>query len=527
MANRAENGPRPEPARPVKPRKRQYVDKLIMAVDKQEVLLESGEVHPLSQLPLLVTSEPSSIVVAHHMGAIIRFLDAEFDKNPLWNFKATPIERTAWAPNRKRKAVMKDCIIGYFGFKGERKQRGHYHYPLSPHIFCLKSVNELRKGIPGETATIHKLMEWAKEVRTFLHKHELNLSPTAGGIAAQLLRDEKFYPSARRKVPRHTNASARIQLPGNYYRLYEAKEGRSIHRAAYLDQSAAHHTAAIELEFPSANTLMRHGRYATGKDLPFARFGTPKYNDFISRYGLFYLAFEAPRFFSGDFPLPACDTSPGYARGYFYSNELPYLEELGVRIRHIIACWVSPDCDTGLNTYAEWALEQIKDAPQDSKPWLKPTLLATYGVLAAKPKFLEFGYKHCKNGTPTKYPCGSGFLEVEARKTKKMREPLMANVIHRGMIEAQTRLRSLRYSRELTSQGYTILAVYADSVFVESSKDLPLVPPPWRVQEYLTALRFQSSTHFTSLELSKTPGLSPNFRDRAKLPPRPKRKVRV
>jgi hypothetical protein len=422
---------------------------------------------------------------------------------------------------------MKDCIISYFGFKGERKQRGLYHYALSPHIFCLKSIHELRKGIPGEFATPHKLMEWGKEIREFLQKHELNLSPTAGGIAAQLLRDERFYPTARRKVPRHTNATARIQLPGNYYCLYNAKEGRSIHRAAYLDQSAAHHTAAAELDFPSSNSLMRHGRYSTGKDLPFARHGTEKFNDFIGRYGLFYLAFEAPRFFDKDFPLPNCGDSEGYHRGYFYSNELPYLADLGVRIRHIIACWVSPDRDPGMNEYAKWALEQIKSAPQDAKPWLKPTLLSTYGVLASKPKFLEFGYKRCKNGTPTKYPCGSGFLEVEAKRSKKMREPLMSNVIHRGMIEAETRLRSLQYARELTSQGYTILAVYADSVFVESSKDLPLIPPPWRLQEYLTALRFQSSTHFTSLEISKTPGLPENFRNRAKLPPRPKRKVTV
>jgi hypothetical protein len=527
LANRADNAPYPVPNRPLKPRKKAHIDKPIMAIDRQQVLLESGEVHDYADLPLLVRSQPSSIVVAHHFGEVIRYLDSHYGANPMWQFRAAPVERTAWAPNRSRKAVMKDCVISYFGFKGERKQKGHYHYPLSPHIFCLKSVNELRKNIPGETATIQKLMEWAKEIRDFLQAHDLNLSPSAGGIAAQLLRDEKFYPSARRKVPRHTNATARTQLPGNFYRLYSADEGRSVHKAAYLDQSAAHHTAAVELDFPSANTLQRWGRYSTTKDLPFARFGTAKYEDFINRYGLFYLAIETPRFFAKDFPLPNCGNDEGgYRRGYFYSNELPYLKEIGVRIRHIIACWVSPDKDTGLNKYAEWALEQVRNADPNSKPWLKPTLLSTYGVLAAKPKHLEFGYKRCKNGEPKKYPCGSGFLEVEAKKTKKMREPLMANVIHRGMIEAQTRLHSLRYARELTSQGYSILSIYADSIFIDSSKDLPLITPPWRVQEYLTTLRFQSATHFTSQEISKTPGLPENFRNRAKLPPRPNRKVK-
>jgi hypothetical protein len=475
---------------------------------------------------MLVRTQPSSIVVAHHFGDIIRYLDSHFDPNPLWQYRAAPVERTAWAPERKHKTVMKDCVISYFGFKGERKQAGHYHYALSPHIFCLKSVSELRKGIPGETATIIKLMEWAKEIRSFLKTHDLNLSPTSGGIAAQLLRDERFYPNARRKVPRHTNAKARDQLPGNYYRLYNVKRLTS-YKAAYLDQISAHHTAAAELDFPSSNTLMRFGRYSTLQDKSFAKAGTPKYDDFISRYGLFYLAFEAPRFFNSDFPLPNCGPGGDYHRGFFYSNELPYLAALKVRIRHIIACWVSPDKDTGLNKYAAWAIEQVKNAPNNSKPWLKPTLLSTYGVLAARPKHLEFGYKHAKNGEPKKYPCGSGFIDVEARRTKKAREPLMANVIHRGMIEAQTRLRSLQYAKELTSYGYNILAIYADSIFVESTKDLPFIEHPWRIQQYLTGLRFQSSTHFTSQEISKTPGVPADWRDRARIPPRPsKRKVK-
>jgi hypothetical protein len=241
---------------------------------------------------------------------------------------------------------------------------------------------------------------------------------------------------------------------------------------------------------------------------------------------LFYLAFEAPLFFDSDFPLPNCGPGGTYRRGFFYSNELPYLKALGVRIRHIIACWVSPDLDTGLNKYAAWAIEQIQKAPADSKPWLKPTLLSTYGVLAAKPKHLEFGYKRAKGGEPKKYPCGSGFIDVQAKRTKKAREPLMSNVIHRGMIEAQTRLRSLEYAKELTHDGYDILAIYADSIFVDSNKDLPFIKPPWRIQQHLTSLRFQSATHFTSQELNKTPGIPADFRDRAKLPPRPEGRKR-
>lgn len=507
----SKDDPRPIAKRPVKPRKPRSVHKPIIAISTETILLESGEVLPYSDLPLVIRAQPSSILVAHNFGPIVQFLDRQFGDNPLWQFRAAPVERTAWAPNRKRKATMRDCTISYLGFKGPNKRKGTYHYPLSPKTFVLKTAQELRRGIPESNASTVKLMEWAKEVRDFLDKHKLNLSPTSGGIAAQLLRDSKFYPEDRRKVPRHTNSAARDHLPGNFYQLYAAKEGMGYHKAAYLDQVSAHHTAAKEITFPNANTLRRKGRHSTLKDRSFAKIGSSKFEGLIREYGLFYLAYEAPRFFDGDFPLPTIELRvnhrTGYGTGYFYSNELPYLAELGVRIRHIIACWTSPDADIGLNLYSEWALNEIATAPPDSKPWLKPTLLSTYGVLASKPKVQELGYKHVEGGEKKKYPCGSGFLDVEARVSDKMREPLMSNVIHRGMIEAQTRLTSLRLARRLAKEGHEILAIYADSVFVASS-ELPFLPEPWRIQEFLTGLHFESATHFTSREISKLPGVS-------------------
>lgn len=529
MANESDNSPVPKVNRPVKPRKKRSADKPVIAVDKGQVLLESGEIFPTDDLPVLIRSLPSSIVVSHHFGATLRFLNEVYKDNDLWQYRLSPIESTSWSPERKRKAVMKDCIISFFGFKGERKQRGHYHYPISPETFCLKSIHELRASVPGGRETITKLTEWAIELRDYCVKQDLNLSPTSGGIAAQLLRDDRFYPSARRKVPKITNAKGREKLPGNYYKLYKGKTaGENVrpvaYKAAYLDQISAHHTAALTLEFPNANTLRRYGRYSTLQDKSFAKVDTPKYREFIACHGLFYLAIETPRFFDTSFPLPECGEGGEYKRGYFYSNEIPYLLELGVRIRHIIACWVSPDRDAGLNRYAEWALQQVAGCEPSAKPWLKPLLLSTYGVLAAKPRHLEYGYRQAKNGETKEYPCGSGFITVQAKRTSKEIEPLMSNVIHRGMIEAETRLRSLRFARGLTLMGYNILAIYADSIFVDSSKDLPLIGPPWRVQEYLSNLRFQSATHFSSHEVTKQPGGPVRVIDMGVVPPRPRAK---
>lgn len=513
--------PRPVTKRVVKPRKAGGCNFPIIAIDRNDVLLENGEIYPFSDLAKLVATQPSSIIVSHHFGAIIKWLDSEFKDDPRWQFRVKPLEKQGWSPNRKHKSrvIHKDCVVNYFGFKGKRNQKGQYHYALSPGIFCLRTVNELRRNAPGEDATIVKLMEWAKEIRSYLQEHQLNLSPTSGGIAAQLIRDKKFYPEDRRKVPRRTNSLARNHLPGNFYELYDAEPGKGFHRAAYLDQISAHHTAAMTLEFPDANTLQRRGYYSSLKDKVFARAGTDTYDELISQYGLFYLAVEVPYLTKKDFPLPELGDKPGYKRGYFYSNEIPYLLDLGVRIRHIIACWTSPDRDKGLNAYARWASAQIAKAESLQKAWLKPTLLSAYGILAAKPKLQEFGYKQLEGGGEYKeYPCGSGFLKVKATVSKKMLEPVMSNVIHRGMVESQTRLTSLELARKLTKEGFSILAIYADSVFVKDADQMPFLEHPWRVQDFLSRLRFDSSTHFTSDQICKTPGVPSSPESREWLP---------
>lgn len=522
--------PRPAPNRPVKPRKPYTLGMPIMAIHGKEVLLETGEILDYTKLPELIVSQPSSIVVAHLVGHIVRDLDEIFDGNPLWQFRASPVEREVWGPNRKYKTTIRDTTINFFGFKGKNKKKGHYHYPISPMTFCLKTVDDLRRKLPEEINTLQKLMLWGIDLRSFLQEHELRLSPTAGGVATQLLRDSRFYPNNRRKVPLHTNRKGREQLPGNFYKLYGAedtwekmKEGKlGGYRATYLDQISAHHSAAKDLWFPNANTLRRRGRFSTLTDKPYARQGTEKFDTLIKQHGLFYLAIECPRFLKNAFPLPECGVKDGYTTGYFYSNELSYLLELGVRVRHIIACWTSPDVEIGLNKYAEWALRRIKESDAERKPWLKPTLLSTYGVLAAKPKKLEFGYKQADNAFETKYPCGSGFLTVQARRMKKMHEMPSANVVHRGMIEAETRLRSLELAKSLTQEGHNILAIYADSVFVEGGKQLPLLSYPWRIQDHLTDLRFESATHFSSRELTKQPGIPSGLRKPARIPARPR-----
>lgn len=514
-------GPRPEPPRVVKPRKLYTSNLPLIAVDRNAVLTERGEHFAYSELSRLVSREPSSIFVTHLVGQMVRELTKVFEDDPRWQFRASPVEREVWGPNKKYRTTIRDTTVACFGFTGVSKKRGKYHYPISPQTFVLKTANDIRRNVDEPPDTLLKLMEWGKDLRAFLLEQKLILRPTTGGIAGQLLRDERFYPKARRKVPRRTNAAAREQLPGNFYRLYDAKVGRA-YKAVYLDQTSAHHNVAQAIQFPDANTLRRRGRYASLSDRrPFKRAGSDNFDKCLQEHGLFYLGVEVPHFRANVFPLPCLDGKRGYRRVYVYSNELEYLRECRVTIRHIIAQWTSPNAEAGLNRYGEWAADEIAKSGIERKPWLKPTLLAPYGVLAARPKPIEFGYHRAENAIEKKYPCGSGFLTVQARRMARSREMPTANVIHRGMIEAETRLRSLRLARELAKLEHSILAIYADSLFVNGSS-VPLLSPPWRVQHHLTALRFLSATAFTSMEISKLPGIALSDRRRARLPGRPR-----
>lgn len=509
-------GPRDLP-RAVKPRRSSYKHLPLIAV-AETVLTERGESFSLDSLPMLVLAEPPSLVVAQHVGNTLAKLTEKFGDHPRWQFRVTPVKREVWGPNRRAtKAVISQTTVAFFGFQRENGHgKNHYHYALDPTAFVRLTISEL---IPGDDLTREqKLLEWGRSVRTYMALHDLAVRPTAGGVAGQLLKDPKFYPVERRKVPKATNHRARIALPGNFYRLYDAKPGE-YYRASYLDMSGAHHQAARRVAFPCANGLVARGNYRQCDDSgaildrPWLTAGSRAFERAISWPGLHLVKMFCPPARRGVFSPPTMDKRGSQLR-YVFSNEIPYLRECGAELRYLVASWSSRDAETtgtGLSEYAAWSLAELDQLHPDLRPWVKVLLLSTYGILAATPRTMEFGYHRAKNGVEKRYPIGSQLLKVIARETAREHEMPTANVIHRGMIEAETRIMSLSMARDLHRAGHSILAVYADSVFVntgEGQPSLPLIPKPWRVQDNLNGLRFLNSTSFTSVELTKLPGIS-------------------
>jgi hypothetical protein len=188
---------------------------------------------------------------------------------------------------------------------------------------------------------------------------------------------------------------------------------------------------------------------------------------------------------------------------------------MGWRVTGVRAAWGSRHKDTGLGKYAQWCEEQL-DQYADA-PWLKPLLLSAYGVLATRPKIAESVFRLAKAGTVATVPTGHYQLGGYHTKGKLKLEPRIANVIHRGMIEAATRSESVGLAQYLSARGNQILSIYADAVIVtvEDDRPLPPLPEPWRIKRTLNHLQFLNQQAFISGEMTKLPGVTGELRQYA------------
>lgn len=486
---------------------------IVVDNDNDMFLVErTGEVGPLAELPSLFLREPSAIVVVLNAALMVANLDDAYNVLPEWQYRVTPVRREAYVPAGTRRApVVLDTVVNYFGMRNLSKKkgaRGHWHYPVDPVLFSRGGNQFIRQS---DAPTFVNMMAWGQDLRAFCMANDMPVAPTGGGLAGQLLRDPRFYPVPRRKVPRKTNHQARHHLPGNYYRLL-ADEREVIQAATYLDMTAAHHNAAADLTFPHADRLMRRGDFDTtdATDTTVAwgepRWtpGTVAFDHLIKSHGLLRVRLGVPDIPSTLAPPPYM-ARPGTRTAYVYTNELGYIRELGGHVLGIEAAWTAFQTDDGLNRYAAWALAELATMTPERKAWAKPALLSVYGVLAATPKNVLIGHRHGK-GDQQELPAGPRTIKAYITDLG-CREVPVANVVHRGMIEAETRLRCLRMANLMAQQGHRVLAIYADSVIIEPRGALALLPAPWGVEAHLTRLMFHNSTSFTSVELSKLPGI--------------------
>lgn len=456
---------------------------------------ETGEVGPADNLLFdLPNLPPTLFATASSAGDWVATLDETYSQSHAgtWQWRITTQEKGISRPGGFKVAARVTTVVHYFGFKG-----GNFHKVIDPVTMYGRKFGDIW---PGDEPEAIRVMQWATAIRDFCDENKMEVRPTIGGISAQFLTDRRFYPRPRRKVPHTINQRARENLPGNYYALSPAPSVKE-YDALYLDQHRAHHYHARTVHLPDANTLYAHGRFTDLGDIAFDRIE----EDFC---GLYCLHLEHPR--KRNRMLHWLD--PRRKWDFVFSNELPQLLDMGYKVNGVVAAWGSHQRDKGIARYATWAdtqLDRFADAP-----WIKPLLLATYGTLATRPSWGETIFKLASQGEPAGVYTGRRRLEGLQTRAPKRLEPKIANVIHRGMIEAATRADSIGLAHWLTYKGYRILSIYADAVIIEHpdvadvTGNFPTLPEPWRVKTTLTHLQFVNRQAFMSGEMTKLPGVS-------------------
>lgn len=443
---------------------------------------------------MLVCQNPHKIFLKVHEA---------FKDDPEWNarFSVNTSERFYICDGSSREPKVRttqDIRISFFGFRNSNRKTQYFH-PITPHDF----IDDFSKYGDTDWPEYIRLYHWGGSVRKWMRKHKLRFTTTRGGLSAQLLRDKRFYPVKRRKVPKLTNENARPALPGNFYVMSERHMNKMIPAVYLIDQQNAHHYAAETVNFPDANTLFARGRFATLSDKTYVKNNRVGFNNLMNEHGLFRCRVWIPKYVQGMVPSW---WKEGLSDVFLFSNEIDLLLELGGEIRHIAYAWTSRSLDTGLAKYAQWAQREISDNP-DHKIWLKPTLLSAYGILGVRPRQMETAYWQSEDGEPYRYLLGPTPIMMQRFRTSKEIQPAIANLIHRGMIEAETRKLSIQLARKLELEGHTIIAIHADAVLVQDEgQQLPLLPPPWRIKDRLNHFKAIDQVSFHSDQVTILPG---------------------
>jgi hypothetical protein len=485
------NNPCHPDTRIVKPRANEYRRYPIVAIHGDQTVDEFGQVGTLDDLITAMPKMPPTCFVT--MGAAD--LLAKFNKfysewtPESWQFRVSNHDRDVCRPDGKKILTRVTVAVHYLGWKN-----GNYHRMIDPVTMTGRSFEHV---FAGKQSKLFRLLSWGVRLRDFCGDNDLDIRPTHGGIASQLLQSPKFYPGDRRKVPAWLNERSREHMPGNHYVLTAlTHEYDREYTATYLDQTRAHHFHAANSILPDANFL-----FAIGRSMDLGSIYRPDVpNNF---YGLLCLDLRAPE----ASPYSWLPTGGGLLEKQFvFTNELPHVMDMGYSVVGLRAAWGSRKRDEGIPRYAQWAQEQL-DAYENAG-WLKPLLLSTYGILATKPRYSESVFRIAKTGIPTEIRTGKLTLPGMATIAPRKLEPKIANVIHRGMIEAATRSESVGLAQHLTATGHRVLSIYADAVIVQLGEHpLPPIPDPWRSKGTLTHLQFIDQQAFISGEMTKLPGV--------------------
>lgn len=448
----------------------------------------TGELTDRLSLGQLMTCEPGGVIAGVNLYPLLAGLADEARSQPDtgWTFQVHKQDRggVIYIPRLSYRR-------GKVGSRGKRRR--------PPAIKWLVLNLELFTETDDVEAAARALVSLA-ERRGIRPRH----SPGAFGSA--MLRTSDEWGENRQPAPWFISELAREHLPGNYYAT--RTKYRTVPRAFYVDQQAAHHTVAATTPMPHPERLRARGRLRAVERGHFPRWiGIEKLKEQI---GLLACVVECRSLAASEEHLyPQWARIPGRRNVWIWTPELRLLNAK-VQLLHVSAALTSYKLDTALWEYAEWAMEQL--AREDKHSAIKPALLAAYGMLAVRcQREFTLHTVHNREKPARAEVVTLPLLERVYRSTvKRRRVPSIQNVVARGVIEAEVRTRSIEYARQLEGIGVPVVHIYADGL-IAACDNLPFPPNGWRVSATLTDVSAPAPNAIQSRELKRRPGV-PNGR---------------
>lgn len=489
--------PRP---RIITPRVRGFVHRIIIAVSNGIAVDEYGELieHPAA----FAAANEGHVWIVDDPAWVLTIMVAAHGDHPDFNYQIVTSEDDS--PVR----IVKSRITR-FGFRCQHEkdspERESCPYRRRRAMHTVWSPSDL-SPTPGKLLTDYthgSLLELATDIRGWCQDEGIPLPSTLAGIANSLLRDPRFWPEARGRVPRATNENVRKYLPGVYgeLRVPRLTDNRN---AVSLDQRTAYHVAAQEIPTPDPTTLFARGYFNAPDTSPiWAPLNTELYRRTMAQPGIVYVQVEVNYLRRYQVRPPAVKEAGRY-RCALWTNEVALCEANGVTVKGIVAAWTATRPDHGLPLYGAYAQRQITEASEARKRWLKPTLHALYGLLATRPRRVKIGHLRGRAQLSTVARIGFGHEFPVKQADLGVIQPLTTNVAMLGVLQAEIRKRSFELARILMESGAEVLHIHADGIHV-SGDSLPLIPDGWRI-ETLTHLQYLDPSSWISEEGDCLPG---------------------
>jgi hypothetical protein len=481
----------------------------IICVEPQGVLdTLTGELSPTLDLEKLLTHEPGGIIAGTNLYEPLASLVPDIRGDEGWTMSISAQQQKV-NPLDKRETRVTGLIYvtrltyrnGKEGGRGKRKRPPAIKWlVLNLELF----FDTAEKFDPLEAAQAHIDLAGRRGIKP---------CPSVGAMGSALLRASPEWIKGRKPAPHFISQIAREHLPGNYYAISEKQKGRTLDHVYYLDQESSHHKIASTIPLPDPAYLRARGRLRA-----IEREEDPPWLDDISllsrHYGLLCCTVEC-----GTIPSQYTHLYPPWAkergkhRRWIWTPELRLFNgDHRIQLRHVSAALTSFRLDTTLLEYADWALVQSK---RPDKRFIKSSLLGAYGMLACRSDLPFQRYAvHGRKKPPRAEVCELPLIRGVYRSTiERTRVPSIQNVVARGVIEAETRTRSLEYAKALEADGIPVAQIYADGLLAVTDQMPLILPDHWRIAASLTKVFSPHPNSIISRELVRLPGILSSARE--------------